>query len=58
MTKSDENRTRMSQIKDKIVHTPKDVGEEWMKMIWGKSSWQSDGSWGRGREDHIRACLA
>ena len=38
MTKSDKNRTRMSQMK--IVHTPKSTREEWIKKIQGLSNWQ------------------
>ena len=33
MTKSDRNRMKMSQMKDKIAHTPKDVRGEWDKKI-------------------------
>ena len=36
--RGDKNRTMMSQMKIKIAHIPSNVGEEWMKMIWGKSS--------------------
>ena len=45
-------------MKDKNSPHTKGVREEWVKKIWGLSDQQSDESQGRGREDHIRACLA
>ena len=58
MTKSDKYRTRMSQMKDKNSPHTKEHWNKWVEKIQGLSDWQLDESQGRGREDHIIACLS